>query len=140
MFTANGLLFGATRELPVASWRPMCSIWRQLTGIGAKLNTTAAGKTGGKCYSWLCSLEELYSRRNPEPAVLYALERPHAGTIDEPVNRSQGPNGLACARPLGCFSAQETPPFEISLLGAESAAWTHGDPWAFSLRLISQTF
>ncbi len=79
-------------------------------------------KNRGKCYSWLCSLEELYSRRNPEPAVLYALERPNAGTIDEPVNRSQGPNGLAWCAHWAVSQPTETPPFEISLLGAESAA------------------
>ncbi len=89
-------------------------------------------KNRGKCYCWLCSLEPLYSRRNPEPAVLYALERPQAGTMEEPVNRSQGPNGMARSIPIGLFfHPTETSPSEIRLLGAESAALTHGDPLGF---------
>ena len=129
MFTANGLLFGATRGATRGVMAPYVQYLEAAYRDWSKTQHYGSWKNRGKCYSWLCSLEELYSRRNPEPAVLYALERPHAGTIDEPVNRSRGPNGLARCAPIGLFlSPQETPPFEISLLGAESAALTHGDP------------
>lgn len=132
MFTANGLLFGATRGATRGVMAPYVQYLEAAYRDWSKTQHYGGWKSRGKCYCWLCSLEELYSRRNPEPSVLYALERPHAGTIDEPVNRSRGPNGLARCIPIGLFlNPSETPPSEISLLGTESAALTHGDPLGF---------
>ena len=94
----------------------------------SKTHTTAAGKTGenaipgyapggavqppqsGAC----CPVPWASQRRNHRP------------------NRSAAPGAPTAwpGTPIGLFlSPQETPPFEISLLGAESAALTHGDPW-----------
>ena len=132
MFTANGLLFGATRGATRGVMAPYVQYLEAAYRDWSKTQHYGGWKNRGKCYCWLCSLEPLYSRRNPEPAVLYALERPQAGTMEEPVNRSQGPNGMARSIPIGLFfHPTETSPSEIRLLGAESAALTHGDPLGF---------
>lgn len=132
MFTANGLLFGATRGATRGVMAPYVQYLEAAYRDWSKTQHYGGWKNWEKCYCWLCSLEPLYSRRNPEPAVIYALDRPHAGTIDESVNRSQGPNATARCIPIGLFfDPTETPPAEICLLGAESAALTHGDPLGF---------
>lgn len=132
MFTANGLLFGATRGATRGVMAPYVQYLEAAYRDWSKTQHYGGWKNREKCYCWLCSLEPLYSRRNPEPAVLYALERPQAGTMEEPVNRSQGPNGMARSIPIGLFfHPTETSPSEIRLLGAESAALTHGDPLGF---------
>lgn len=48
------------------------------------------------------------------------------------MNRSRGPGGLTRCAPVGLFlSPQRMERSEIGLLGAESAALTHGDPLGF---------
>ena len=88
MFTANGLLFGATRGATRGVMAPYVQYLEAAYRDWSKTQHYGGWKNRGKCYCWLCSLEPLYSRRNPEPAVLYALERPQAGTMEEPVNLS----------------------------------------------------
>lgn len=99
MFTANGLLFGATRGATRGVMAPYVQYLEAAYRDWSKTQHYGSWKNRGKCYSWLCSLEELYSRRNPEPAVLYALERPHAGTIRRAGQPLPGPQrpGPVCA-------------------------------------------
>lgn len=132
MFTANGLLFGATRGATRGVMAPYVKYLEAAYRDWGKTQHYGGWNNRGKAYCWLCSLKEMYARRAPEPAVLYALERPQAGTMDEPVNRSRGPNGLTRCLPIGLFlNPAETSRQEIRLLGAESAALTHGDPLGF---------
>ena len=101
MFTANGLLFGATRELPVASWRPMCSIWRQLPGL-EQTQHYGSWKTGENAIPGYAPWRSCTVAAIRSLLSLYALERPHAGTIDEPVNRPGVPTAWPGA-PIGLF-------------------------------------
>ena len=132
MFTANGLLFGATRGAIRGVMAPYVKYLEAAYRDWCKTQHYGVPKGREKSFSWLSSVDAMRSRRCPEPAVLYALERPQAGTMEEPINHSRGPNGLARCVPIGLFfHPSETPLPEISLLGAESAALTYGDPLGF---------
>ncbi len=90
-------------------------------------------KSRGKCYSWLCSWRAVQPPQS-EPAVRmpWASPRRNHRRAGQPLPGPQRPGGA----PIGLFlSPQETPPFEISLLGAESAALTHGRSLGFSCGL-----
>lgn len=131
MFTANGLLFGATRGALRGNMAPYVNYllvfyrdWVRTQRVRTDLHT--------KPYAWLCQVEELYARRCSDPGVTFALMHNPPGTMDEPVNRSQGSAGLTRCIPIGLFlSPKEMRREEICLLGAESAALTQGDPLGF---------
>lgn len=131
MFTANGLLFGATRGATRGVMAPYVAY---LEAAYREWLRTQQGHRipGRRVYCWLSSVDEMYFRRSAEPAMVLALERPTPGTIHDPVNRSRGPGGLTRCAPVGLFlSPQRMERSEIGLLGAESAALTHGDPLGF---------
>lgn len=130
MFTANGLLFGATRGALRGVMAPYVNYLEAFYRDWA--DTQRSRKAQGRPFAWLSCLEELHSRRAPDNTVLYALEQPRAGTMDEPINHSRGPSGLTRCMPIGLFlNPRETGREEIALLGAESAALTQGDPLGF---------
>lgn len=130
MFTANGLLFGATRGALRGVMAPYVNYLEVFYRDWAA--TQRSRWVQGRPYAWLSTLEALHSRRAPDNTVLYALEQSRVGTMDEPINRSRGPSGLVRAMPIGLFlDPRETDRTEIALLGAESAALTQGDPMGF---------
>ena len=104
MFTANGLLFGATRGAIRGVMAPYVKYLEAAYRDWCKTQHYGVPKGREKSFSWLSSVDAMRSRRCPEPAVLYALERPQAGTMEEPINHSRGPNGLARCVPnrLSC--------------------------------------
>ncbi len=132
MFTANGLLFGATRGAVRGRMAPYVKYVEMACRDWAKTQRYGGRRPDERVYSWLYALEPLRVRRCLDPAVLDALTRPGIGSIDEPVNRSQGCGGLTRAAPLGLFlDPAEVPRQETALLGAESAALTQGHPLGF---------
>lgn len=132
LFTANGLLFGATRGAMRGIMAPYVNYLQVFYLDWLRTQQFSNRKLPGRPFAWLCCVQELYARRSPDPAVLYALEAEVPGTLEEPVNRSRGPAGLARCLSIGLFlDPTVTDRSEIALLGAESAALTQGDPAGF---------
>lgn len=130
MYTANGLLFGATRGALRGVMAPYVQyLWAfYLDWLKTQHRTAAQNRP----FAWLNCIDELHARRSPDPATVYALERGYPGTMDEAVNRARGPAGLTRCPPIGLFlDPKTTRREETVLLGAESAALTQGDALGF---------
>ncbi len=84
--------------------------------------------------SWLLKFEELRHRRGPGNTCLSALRLGYNGSIEYRINSSKGCGGVMRAAPIGFLTALKFPMNikEIGLLGAESAAITHGHELGFT--------
>lgn len=137
LFTANGLLYGATRgamrgvmapyvgylELAYKDWHSTQTYRR---------TSFAQGRPMGKHYCWLCWVEDLHQRRNPDRATVLALELERTGTMDDPISTARGAAALARTFPIGLYAApSRMSRSEAARVGAEAAALTHGDPLGF---------
>ncbi len=94
--------------------------------------------------SELLKYEELYASRAPGCTCLGALGSGARGSIAAPINQSKGCGGIMRAAPIGFlpFLRAGISCSDVALLGAESAALTHGHrlgyiPSAFLAVLIS---
>ena len=127
LFTANGLLLGTTREMtrgimgPYPSYIAFCyKDWLRTQCEKYPLNEEYP-------YSWLINIPELYNRRAPGNTCLTAIENGANGTIDEPINQSKGCGGVMRVAPIGLyFETKRRTIDEIDMIGAETAAITHG--------------
>ena len=132
LFTANGLLFGATRGATRGVMAPYVKYLEAFYRDWAATQRYVGRQKPGKTYAWLCCVEQLRCRRNPDQTMLFCLDRDRVGTLEEPVNRSRNHYGLTRSIPIGLFlDPRRTPRPEIALLGAEGAALTVGDPLGF---------
>ena len=78
-------------------------------------------------YSWLVNVPEMFSRRAPGITCLSAIENPAFGKIEEPTNDSKGCGGVMRVAPVGLyFEGKGYSIEEIDMMGAETAALTHG--------------
>lgn len=126
LFTANGLLLGTTRGMTrgiVAKYSDYIALcykdWykTQFNGIM---------KDEDNC-SWLINIPELHSSRAPGNTCLSAIEQGANGTIEKPINQSKGCGGIMRVAPIGLyFEGKGYSQKEVDLIGAESAAITHG--------------
>ena len=137
LFTANGLLFGATRGFfRGVGADPSCYVsmayhdwlWTQEHPFGTKPE---------KKVSWLLDVPELYSGRAPGTTCLSALKtRKWGGAdryIDNPINNSKGCGGIMRVAPIGMLTAYP------AQQAAEAAAYTHGHPLGYiPAALLSQ--
>ena len=130
LFTANGILFGATRghlrgvgaapsfyvSLAYHDW-----LWTQEHAFGEKPERQT---------SWLLDVPELYSRRAPGMTCLSAMKsRKWADAdrfIDPQINDSKGCGGVMRVAPIGLLPITR-PAYEA----AEVAAITHGHPLGY---------
>ena len=133
LFTANGLLFGKTRAMTRGISAPcqdyiFCSYQDWLKTQRSKYPT---GRDG-RC-SWLLNLPELYSRRAPGNTCLSAIGGGRPGSTEHAVNDSKGCGGVMRVAPIGAYFEPNAGfgRTEIALLGAESAALTHGHPLGY---------
>lgn len=80
-------------------------------------------------YSWIMNIPEMFAQRAPGNTCLSALE---SGT---PIADSKGCGGVMRVAPIGLFFANGNYPrmeqSEIDLLGANTAAITHGHPLGY---------
>jgi ADP-ribosylglycohydrolase len=77
--------------------------------------------------SWLINIPELHSSRAPGNTCLSAIEQGANGTIEKPINQSKGCGGIMRVAPIGLyFEGKGYSQKEVDLIGAESAAITHG--------------
>lgn len=127
LFTANGLLLGTTRGMtrgimgPYPSYIASCyEEWLQTQYEKYPLNKEHP-------YSWLINIPELFNRRAPGNTCISAIENGANGTIDEPINQSKGCGGVMRVAPIGLyFETKRRTADDIDMIGAESAAITHG--------------
>lgn len=128
MFTAEGLLLGAERvrsggfagypyyiALSYGDW-----YGTQTSEFPLKYPTVP-----------LARMPEMFSRRAPGNTCLSALshfqEYRGYGTIEHRINHSKGCGGVMRAAPVGLFFAgSSVPVWESDIIGAQSAAITHG--------------
>lgn len=131
MFTANGILFGATREKINGIMAPISHYihkaykdWfrTQMPGI----------LTDNDIVSWIYYLKALRAKRAPGSTCLYALSSGVMGALEHPINTSKGCGGMVRVAPIGLyFDKEEYGTERIDLMGAKAAAITHGHPLGF---------
>lgn len=130
LFTADGVLFGATRgylrgvgaapsfyvSLAYHDW-----LWTQEHEFGDKPE---------RHVSWLLDVPELYSRRAPGTTCISAMKSRKWGDsdrfIEPPINNSKGCGGIMRVAPIGLLPVNR-PAYEA----AEVAAITHGHPFGY---------
>lgn len=77
-------------------------------------------------------ISELHAVRAPGFTYLRALRSGRIGRIDNPINDSKGNGGVMRVAPIGLyFDRDRQPTEETTLMGARSAAVTHGHPLGF---------
>lgn len=128
LFTATGLLLGATRGVThgVVGDYAECYIaynyrdWYLTQTKPYPLKETYR-------YSWLVNVPGLFSRRAPGTTCMSALSRGMRGTMDAPLNDSKGCGGVMRVAPIGLyFSDKKQTIEEVDIIGARAAALTHG--------------
>lgn len=132
LFTANGLLYGETRQM--------------IRGIGGAphtyipyayrdwLYTQDPSSKPVHIISWLTDIPELHSRRAPGNTCLSAISSGRIGSIEKPLNNSCGCGGVMRTAPVGLFYGPQYPnvtPESIVRFGAYAAVVTHGHPWGY---------
>ncbi len=128
MFTASGLLFGATQGHTEGSMVPYPSYialsygdW-YLTQMKSYEHCTRAFAT-----SWLMNVPELFARRAPGNTCLSAISAGCCGSVENPINNSKGCGGVMRVAPIGLyFDESRLASPAIDLMGADAAALTHG--------------
>lgn len=126
LFTANGLLIGTTRGMmrgiigSYPSYIAMCyHDWLKTQCISANREKPTV--------SWLNNIPEMNQRRAPGITCLHAISNDALGSTTNPTNNSKGCGGVMRVAPIGLyFEGKRYTPDEIDMIGAETAALTHG--------------
>ncbi len=133
LFTADGLLVGMTEEYLRGSRRPLERYlhnaymdWQQTQRL------ISASSANSARYCWLYNVGALHSVRAPGGTCLRSLTSGVMGTMEHPINTSKGCGGLMRVAPIGLyFDPDKYSLADIDMLGARSAALTHGHPLGF---------
>ena len=129
-FTANGLLLGLTRGQMLGKMAPFV----QYVGLACREWAGSQRPWGrpARSFCWLARKQELCRRRCMDTRILDTLGRERLGTLEAPINGSDGPYSLTAAVGVGLFAHRDRASWrELDLLGAESVALTYGNPTAF---------
>ena len=131
LFTANGILNGMTEERLHNDRRPMERYLHNAYMDWLQTQRFVPGKAL-KTTTWLCNIRGLHSVRAPGGTCLRSLSSGVMGTMEYPINSSKGCGGLMRVSPIGLyFNPAKYSQAEIDLLGAQSAALTHGHQLGF---------
>lgn len=131
MFTANGILFGATRERLNGIMAPVCHYIHKAYKDWFRTQMPGLFKDED-IVSWIYYLRALNSKRAPGSTCLYALSSGVMGALEHPINSSKGCGGMIRVAPIGLyFDKEEYGTERIDLMGAKAAAITHGHPLGF---------
>ncbi|MBQ2748439.1 MAG: ADP-ribosylglycohydrolase family protein [Clostridia bacterium] len=127
LFTANGLLLAAANGESLTN----LNVYPQYIGICYRdwLKTQTFEEFGvlPQTAAWLNNIPALNHPRAPGNTCISALFNPVLGSMDVPLNESKGCGGVMRVAPIGLyFDDDVTPPEEITWLGGEAAALTHG--------------
>ena len=126
LFTANALLNGAEKVL--------CGQTRYgfIPYLASAYRAWFKTQTSEFAYDpenrfWIQNVKELYAWRAPGNTCLDAIRDGCCGSVEEPVNDSKGCGGVMRVAPIGLFlGGGKMPIAEVDMLGATSAALTHG--------------
>ncbi len=132
LFTANGLLVGATRKL----LRGITEAYTSYISFAYKdwLLTQGTEQFGKEPQhsSWLNNVDELNHSREPGRTCISSIIQGCSGTIENPINSSKGCGGVMRVAPIGLYLGdQNIPDEEVAELGAKTAALTHGHPLGY---------
>lgn len=127
LFTANGLLLGRTRGMTRGIMGTYPSYIAFCYKDWLRTQSEAYPLKARSPYSWLVNVPELFNRRAPGNTCISAIESGAKGTVDEPINQSKGCGGIMRVAPIGLyFGGKHYTSDEIDMIGAETAALTHG--------------
>ena len=147
MFTANGLLLGTTRGCirGIMGTYPSYIATAYREWYKTQLESYAhCNRKFATC--WLLNVPELFENRAPGNTCLTAIDAGCCGSIEKPVNNSKGCGGVMRVAPIGLyFGDSREAPLAIDLMGADTAALTHGHEMGYipaamlvhSVRLVS---
>lgn len=129
-FTCNGLLLGITRGQMQGHMAPLVRYVEH-----AQREWAASQRPWGRpgvTHCWLLQEKGMCRRRCMDTWMLDTLSRSPLGTLEEGVNTFSTPASITASIGVGLFFDPENMDLrEISRLGAEAVALTHGSPLAF---------
>lgn len=126
LFTAAGLLTGTTNLIVDNMMSSYIEFLRDAYLDWYKTQTESY-PLEGEVHSWLLNERDLFYQRSPGRTCLSALSKGGQGTIQNPINNSKGCGGVMRVAPIGLyFSGKDINVEEVVMLGAKSAALTHG--------------
>lgn len=127
LFTATGLLLGTTRGMTRGIMGSYPSYIAYSYKDWYKTQTERYPLPEEYHYSWLVNVQEMFSRRAPGNTCMSALSSSEQGTIGTPINNSKGCGGVMRVAPIGLYFEDKGISInEIDMIGAETAALTHG--------------
>ena len=130
LFTANGLLLGTTRGRTrgIMGSYPSYIAFCYKEWYRTQTERYPLECENGYHYTWLSHIPELFERRAPGMTCLSAIENGCSGTMEEPANNSKGCGGVMRVAPIGLYfiDNKHYEPEEVMLIGAQTAALTHG--------------
>lgn len=127
LFTANGLLLGTTRGMTRGIMGSYPSYIALCYRDWFKTQTVEFADKVEHPYSWLVNIPQMYSRRAPGNTCLSAIRHGADGSTERPINNSKGCGGSMRVAPIGLyFDEKRITPEQIDMIGAETAALTHG--------------
>lgn len=123
-----GLLVGLTRGQLRGATAPLI---RYMERVGRDWAAMQRRSTGDSI-CWVARREELQARRCMEQLMPDSYLRTPCATMTQPTNRFRTPGALPLAVAAGMtLDPKQIPRQQISRLGAEAVALTHGHPMAF---------
>ena len=129
-FACNGLLLGQTQGQMRGRMAPYVRYIRLSHREWARSQRYYGSP--GRTFCWVYDVRELRTRRCMDTRMLDTLSRERLGSLEEPVNRFVTTGAMTVAIPVGLFfNPERTARQEITRLGAEAVALTHGNPLAF---------
>ena len=135
LFTANGLLLGITRGMTRGIMGTFPSYIRFCYKDWYKTQTKQHPLHEDFIYAWLSNVPEMFARRAPGNTCLSAIASGCNGTLEDPVNGSKGCGGVMRVAPIGLYlpdnDNMRIPQDKIDMIGAETAALTHGHPLGY---------
>ena len=132
LYTANGLLLGTTRGMT----RGIMGTYPSYIALCYKdwLKSQGADEFGFEKpeFSWLNNVAAMNHSRAPGRTCISYLMHNNLGSTTEPKNNSKGCGGVMRVAPIGLyFDGKRISSDEIDMIGAETAALTHGHELGF---------
>ena len=136
LFTANGLLYNATRRrLGAPGGGPECGVMAVFYQDWLRTQQEPYRRSVGRHFAWLMNVPALYHRRAPGCTCMEAIAQEAWGTPETPINGSKGCGGIMRVVPLALAYRRGENYHgsleELGKIGAEIVAITHGHPLGY---------
>lgn len=132
LFTANGILTGRTRERLTGDSQPIDRALYNAYMDWHRTQRLTPRSEAGSISSWIYHDKRMHSVRAPGGTCLRSLSSGIMGTMEHPINTSKGCGGVMRVSPIALyFDPVHNSQRDIDMLGARSAALTHGHPLGF---------